>query len=416
MRRVSGLSGVLRRLGMVGGLVAALTAPVAAQTTVTLISHRYPALEHYAKVMDGALPGVKVNANLMPVDKMAEVSTLALSQGSDAYDVVWTDIGLTQRFAAKGWLEPLDAYWQKYRAEFKLDDFPESVLAPFRYGGKLYAMPFNANAMFFFYRADLLKEAGKQPPRTMDEFRDLAALFTKPPMAGTVMSLRPPYGTISDTHWYLHAFGGRWLDEKNRPVFNSPEGVKAVEFMKQLSQYAPRGFSSFGNDEAMVSFQQGLAAMGLQWVTRAAAMDDANRSKVVGKIDWVAPPGGGNQFTADGYTISKFSKQNKETLFRLIATTGSPQNMRGAAGLSIPVRASLLEDAQLKERFRFLPAALEAVKVGRPLPTIPEWPEVQEVVARRIMQAITGEAAVKASLDTAADEVRDLLKKRGYAL
>jgi len=50
------------RLGSrVAGLAApgmcALVPATGAQTTVTLISHRYPALEHYAKVMDGALPG-----------------------------------------------------------------------------------------------------------------------------------------------------------------------------------------------------------------------------------------------------------------------------------------------------------------------------------------------------------------------
>jgi hypothetical protein len=81
--------------------VCALVPPTGAQTTVTLISHRYAALEHYATVMGGALPGVKVNANLMPVDKMAEVATLALSQGSEAYDVVWMDIGLTQRLGPR---------------------------------------------------------------------------------------------------------------------------------------------------------------------------------------------------------------------------------------------------------------------------------------------------------------------------
>ena len=50
------------RLGSrVAGLAApgmcALVPATGAQTTVTLISHRYPALELYAKVMDGALPG-----------------------------------------------------------------------------------------------------------------------------------------------------------------------------------------------------------------------------------------------------------------------------------------------------------------------------------------------------------------------
>lgn len=57
--------------------------------------------------------------------------------------------------------------------------------------------------------------------------------------------------------------------------------------------------------------------MGLQWATRAKAMDDPAKSRVVGKIDWVTPPEGHARIAGDGYAISAFSKQDPDLLFRI---------------------------------------------------------------------------------------------------
>ena len=57
----------------------------------------------------------------------------------------------------------------------------------------------------------------------------------------------------------------------------------------------------------MVNFQQDLAVMGLQWASRAKAMDNPDKSKVVGNIDYAVPPGGGSRVIVIGYCLPKFS-------------------------------------------------------------------------------------------------------------
>ena len=55
-------------------------------------------------------------------------------------------------------------------------------------------------------------------------------------------------------------------------------------------------------DDVMNQFQQGKAAMGVLWATRAARMDDPAASKVVGKMEFVAAPAavpGGKSTGAD---------------------------------------------------------------------------------------------------------------------
>ena len=90
--------------------------------------------------------------------------------------------------------------------------------------------------------------------------------------------------------------------------------------MKETARYAQRGFASAANDECSIALQQDVAAMGLQWATRAASMDDAKQSRVIGKIGWTAPPQGRARVSSAGYAVSAFSKQDPETLFRIIAT------------------------------------------------------------------------------------------------
>jgi ABC-type glycerol-3-phosphate transport system substrate-binding protein len=174
--------------------------------------------------------------------------------------------------------------------------------------------------------------------------------------------------------------------------------------LKEITAYAQQGFSNAANDECMIALQQDAAVMGLQWATRAMAMDDPAKSRVAGKFDWVVPPQGHEPFGGDGYCISAFSKQDPELLFRILATASSKANLRGAAGLMVPTRTSLLQDAELAKQYRFYPAALASVAVGSVSPKLPEFYSIGDFVTRRILQAVTGEMAVKPALDAAATE------------
>ena len=393
---------------------AILGARARAAGTIQMISHRYPALEYFAEKMRGAIPGTTVNTQLMPFDKALELITIAMSSKSDTPDIVYASDTSFQTFAKNGWLRPLDDLWAKYRDEFKLDDCPEAVRKTYTHDGRLYVVPHTLNTMMFFYRKDLLDAAGKLPPKTIAEYRDMAKSFNSPLRSGSVNCLKPVDAAINEAHWYFNALGDGWFDPDWRPVFNDAKGVQAIEMMKEIAHYAQQGFTAAANDECMIAYQQDTGVMGLQWATRAKAMDDPAKSRIVGKIDWTAPPQGHGRNSGDGYAISAFSKQDPDTLFRIIATSSSETSLRGAASLLIPPRKSLIDDPELRKANRFYPAALASYDVGTPAPSLPEFYAVGEFITRRILQAVTGEMAVKQALDTAATETTDFLKGHGY--
>jgi ABC-type glycerol-3-phosphate transport system substrate-binding protein len=407
----------ISRRGIVAATLAApaiLGRRARAAGTIQMISHRYPALEYYAEKMRTAIPGVTVNTQLMPIDKALELATIAMSSKSDTFDIIYASDTSFQTFVKNGWFRPLDDLWAKYRDEFKLDDFPEAVRKTYTHDGHLYVMPHTLNTMMFYYRKDLFDAAGKSPPKTFPEYRDLVKSFNSPLRSGNVSCLKPVDAAINEAHWYFNAIGDGWFDEDWKPIFNDTKGVQAIQMMQEITKYAQQGFTAAANDECMIAYQQDTGVMGLQWATRAKAMDDPTKSRVVGKIDWVAPPQGHARNSSDGYAISAFSKQDPDTLFRIIATSASQASMRGAASLLIPPRKSLLDDAELKQANRFYPAALASYETGLAAPSLPEFYAVGEFITRRILQAVTGELPVKQALDTAGNETTEFLKGHGY--
>jgi multiple sugar transport system substrate-binding protein len=411
-------SSISRRV-FVGAAAATVLSPYVvtgahAAGPIRIISHRQPALEYYTDQMKKALPDGQVSTELMPIDKEIELASITMSARSDAIDAAYLNDTTMQKFAASGWLEPLDDLWAKYKDEFKLDDFPKSVMESISHNGHIYSMPILTNTEMFFYREDLFKEAGLAPPKTMQEYMEAAKKLHQGRVAGTVMTMKPVDGCLNETHWYLNSIGEGWFDKDWKPIFNQPAGVNAVTMMKQMTAFAPRGFTSAANDESTINLQQGLAAMGLQWFTRAASMDDEKKSRFVGKINWVAPPGGGQRIGNDGFAISKFSSKDKDAIFKVLATAASQKSMQKGAELAMPPRLSVLEDPELNKRYRWYPGARASLEVGKPFPPLPEFLDVGAIVTRYVLQAVTNEKEVKAALDLAAQETTELLKSRGY--
>src|SRR5947199_41601 len=102
----------LTRRSFVGAAAATLSAPYIkpayAAGPIRVISHRQPALEYYTDQMKKALPDGEVSVELMPIDKEIELASITMSGRSDAIDVAYLNDVTMQKFAASGWLEPLD--------------------------------------------------------------------------------------------------------------------------------------------------------------------------------------------------------------------------------------------------------------------------------------------------------------------
>ncbi|MEM3658516.1 MAG: sugar ABC transporter substrate-binding protein [Candidatus Hadarchaeum sp.] len=403
-------------LVVVGSFVLGLS-----QTTVelTLLSHRHPTYEIYAQQLDQAVPGIRVNAMLMPVDKCMELARLAMAVGAPVpYDIVWVNDILLDEYASNGWLIPLDDYVKKYWDVYNFGDIPEAVWEGVKYQGHIYAIPTLTNVMMLFYRKDILEKYHLIIPKTLEEYIEVAkVIYENEKIYGVTLSFKPVDTLGNEFHSYLSALGGRWFDEQGFPAFNGPEGVKAVEIMKTLMKYAPPGVLTYANDESAAALQMGLAAMALQWFTRAATMYDPAVSKVVGLIAFAVPPSGSlggvpaARLATDGYAIPKGIAHDPEVVFQVIAAGTFDQSKTSV--YSLPPRRSFIT-SEIIERSPWYEAAFATIQAGARVQAqeMGQFMQVNEIVTRYVARALAGELDAKAALDRAAVEVLDLLGLR----
>jgi ABC-type glycerol-3-phosphate transport system substrate-binding protein len=408
--------------GAVGLWLGAGSMTWGAEPTVRYISHRFPMLEFWVKKM-GEYPGIKFEAEMIPFDQALEKMQIHLSQGAPTYDIMATDAFLST-FAERGWLLPLDPYIEKYRQAVEWDDInPALVRDVCSYKGKVYGVPNFSITMFFFYRKDLFDAAGLKPPTTMDEWIAAARTLNKPEKKqyGTVLTLKAGDAFQNDFNYFLRTYGGDWYDKDWRVTIDSEAGVKALTTMKELMKYAPPNVLAFHNDEATVAMQQGLTAMGVQWQSRALALENPQVSQVVGKVNFAVAPAavkGGKvhpRLAVGCYSISAFTKNDPELLFQVITKTLNKANMREGAGLGTPSRLSVGREPEVMAKFRFMKAATDSVQAGaRLVPGNPEFSEAMLQVTQNLQKGLTGEVPIPEALKRAQKVMNDLMTEKGY--
>jgi multiple sugar transport system substrate-binding protein len=144
--------------------------------------------------------------------------------------------------------------------------------------GRWICLPFGASGQCLAYRKSYLEQAGfKEFPKNFDDYLKLAAALKK---------INHPLGfalghAVGDgagwTHQLIWAFGGKMVDEKNKVAINSPETIRALEWVKEFGSHFVPGTASWldpHNNKAFLSDLVSVTNNGISiWV---AAKNDKN--------------------------------------------------------------------------------------------------------------------------------------------
>ncbi|MET8182032.1 sugar ABC transporter substrate-binding protein [Streptomyces sp. NPDC005336] len=141
------------------------------------------------------------------------------------------------------------------------DDINPAVLAPKTYQGKIWAIPQVVDMQLLYYRISMLKDAGVEPPRTLDALVDAAKKLTTKNVKGLFLGNDGGPGVLGGTP--LNAAGLDLVTEDGKAGFDDPVAARTLGKLRQL--YAEKslllGAPSDWSDPA--AFTQGLTAM--QW-------------------------------------------------------------------------------------------------------------------------------------------------------
>jgi ABC-type glycerol-3-phosphate transport system substrate-binding protein len=166
-------------------------------------------------------------------------------------------------------LEPLDDVVQKVGRNRLVDGVKWEYWGAWK--GKQYVLPAHHQSHLMCVRMDVVKELGLGDPDKWDwnDLRNAARTISekRKDMAG--ISLALGRNLCTDYHFaaLLHSAGGRMFDPANKfqVVFDSPETAEALDYVKSLQPYMPKGAVSYSFLEVVDSIVTGRAGISFYW-------------------------------------------------------------------------------------------------------------------------------------------------------
>lgn len=237
--------------------------------------------------------GRKVVVEVIAREVLQERQKTELVSGAGAYDILWLPSEWLAELAEGGYVEPLDGYMQdaSLRQPDQSDWASTQSVDAYKYGGNLYGFPVSLDALFLFYRTDLIDN----PPETWDEFLQVAIEQTNDERYGTTLFGKLPESISWDFINYFWGFGAELIDEDFNATVNSDEGIAALEFFTGLLNehgVVPPGVATYEYPEVLAAFQQDQAAMVLQWNAAYADFSNPEISPLIyDKFDVTVVPG-----------------------------------------------------------------------------------------------------------------------------
>lgn len=383
--------------------------------------------------------GIKLVIEMYEHSEAVNKVMLDLNSKRGRYDFILQPHRELGRFVKNGHVVPIDKFFNDPALRDPSFD-PDKALTPRLwkeiswYEGKVYGFPFTALTMFLWYRKDLLEDpkekAGFQAkygyelkvPSTWKEYTDAAAWFHRPDQKfyGTAIQ-----GKRHEALWYewlsfLYSFGGDMMQTDTGSacgpiIVNSPEAVASLEYYKSLMKYAPPDTLNYFWDDVMALMQQGKVFELTMWDDATYAVEDPKQSKVAGKMGFATLPiqpdskaGKVGQIEGWTYLIPTESKNAAASYLFIQWMMAFEQQLAQHLGGGATARPDVYEHPDVK-KLSYSQAAAETNAVARPKPTIPQAPEITDLLTRELSLALSGAKSPKQALDTAAVEMGKLL-------
>lgn len=359
--------------------------------------------------------GIHVNVVEIPQANMHEKYLAEFMAGTGSYDVCDLNSTWMPEFSAAGFLEPMTNY---ISATAKAE-YLGPALADSSYKGVLYGIPFISHTMYLYYRTDLLKAAGLNPPKTWDQYLAAAKKLTKGDVYGTALEGKRYISCAAAYDDWLTRWGGLLVDDKGKVVIDSPQNLKTSKFMVDLlytHKVVPPGSVNFDCVDVATLFVQGKLAMCQDWYFVSAMADDPKQSKIVGNWSMTQIPKVGK---AGGYLGSfalsiPTASRNKSDGWKLI-TYFFDHYTEIRKQFPAPVTnrtalAKILADASVPQRQKDLFKAFnDGSAVAIPMPPVAQQSALMDTLEVAVSSLLSRTKTPEDVLKDAAKEMKQIL-------
>lgn len=376
--------------------------------------------EKMVEAFEKSHPTIDIKFKEMPNDsgQQHDAYITSLNAKSDEIDVFDMDVVWPAEFAQADYVMPLDRFIQQDGID--LNEYNQGALAAAQFNGKQWALPKFIDAGLLYYRTDLVKE--EEVPKTWDEL--IAAAKEKKGQGGTkfgyVMQAKQYEGLVCNAIEFVAAYGGKFIDEKNEVVINSPEAIKGLKKLVEVatSDFVPGNVTTFTEVESDQAFVEGQTAFLRNWPYEYASANDTDKSKVAGKVAIAPLPEGdaGSAAALGGWMagINKYTKHPKEAWEFLKFMAGAEgQKIDAIYGGHAPTITKLFEDQEILDANPSFADKnfQDGLNAAVPRPVAANYQEISEIIQIHVSKAIAGEETVEDAVKNMEKEMNEKLVK-----
>ncbi len=284
--------------------------------------------------------------------------------------------------------------------------------------GKVWMLPYSGGNAALVYNKKVFDEKGLTPPATMEEFIEIGKLLSDPASNKYATQLCIAESNSSGAHVcnygpVLYSFGGKYVENK-KAAFNSPEGVKAMEWMISLEndlKIASPGSITVDARGMRESLAGGSTFMNFDgsWGTPfynkypeieigiAPMPKGVSMGTVINIMNWGIPEKAKDKDAA--WDLLKFIESD-ENMLRLFRDANVMPNMPKYG-----------EMPEFLEQFSgFLTTMAQSDNFFQ-TGSIPHESDLYKILVRAYQKAFLGDATAKSALDDAAVEYNALLDR-----
>jgi multiple sugar transport system substrate-binding protein len=337
-----------------------------------------------------------------------EAKLLTAIAGGGVPDVVLWDRFQTSVYASKGALMSLEDLIAQDSIDTSI--FYEAALNELTYDGTIYGLPLTVDNRSLFYNAEMLAEAGVEPPTTWAELADAAEALTVRDDSGALVRSGFALNDVGLFSMWLGQAGGQMVAEDGTAAFNSPEGLAVLEQWEELMNQ--RGVYELGFAEGTDGFAEGTVAMSYNGPWMLASYD-ALETLDYGIVAAPAGPDGDRASGMGGFgLIIPEGAQNAEGAWEFMTwwTTQAENGVAFAeASGNMPANLEAAEDPFFTENEAYA-ALLETMSFATARPTVPGYSdaEVQGLIPE-LQRFMAGEITAQEALDNAEESFNRIL-------
>ena len=352
---------------------------------------------------------------------------LSALDNKSSIDIISVDQIWLGEFAEKGLLTDLSNYTLQWG---RASDWYEVNWDGGAYNDRIYGIWAWTDARGIWYWKDLLNQSGVSPDslKTWDGYIDSAKKINNTLNGKIIQSVHLSGVDTAVDMWYpyLWMLGGAIIENRPGhptkdfywyPSYNSSEGVKALEFIKDQIEVGVKPQTIFF-DTAFAQNKSFAVLLAGSWMPGEFPRQEwPDLEEKLGFIPMFPVPSAGNDTatTMGGWLLSiPQSSENKDLAWELITIALEPDRLApwleryGYLPTQIPIGERVMRVDNLTS-FPYYAEMISMIPFGHNRPAIPEYPQIASHIKQALDDVYYGLKGPKQALDDAAAKSAEVL-------